>query len=133
VSSHVPFTAYQSEDNDSSTPRFPVPIILLHTLEKPFCENPHCECHQAKQLVQRLFDQATRGEITLTIVDISQVLQQCLTYGHELVRCTVPEAKVCAICSVMAYCPGCTPEKPAPAAIPLFCTNHARSTHYEYE
>lgn len=130
VSSHIQLTAYQHDDSDRQTPSFPVPIIFLHTLEKPFCDNPRCECRAFQTLVRQIFDQATRGEVTLTIVDLSKTLQQCELLGHALVTCTTANAKVCAVCSVMAYCPDCTPEKPSPSAIPLLCTNHARSRHY---
>jgi hypothetical protein len=127
VSSFIPLIAYANDDSDRQHPVAQVPIIFLHTVEKPFCDNPRCECRTFQPLVEQLFAQAAKGEQTLAIIDISQQLAQCELLGHELVTCTIANAKVCTICSVLAYCPDCTPEKPSPTVIPLHCTLHARS------
>lgn len=127
MSSFIPLIAHQQDDSDRQTPVAPVPIIFLHTLEKPFCDNPRCECRTFRPLVELLLEQAAKGEQALQIIDISQELAQCELLGHELVTCTIANAKVCTICSVLAYCPDCTPEKPSPTAIPLHCTDHTRS------
>jgi hypothetical protein len=54
---------------------------------------------------------------------ISLTPQDCLLYGHSFTPAGMSNEKVCSICRIHAYCPGCTPIAPQ-SALPFFCTNH---------
>ena len=58
-------TTLSSRDGDTATPRHIVPVYFVHTLEEPFCLNPHCECHQNQEQIARLLVALVRGEMTL--------------------------------------------------------------------
>ena len=48
----------------------------------------------------------------------------CEFYGHTWVYSGISGQKVCSICHIKGYCPGCTPTAPTEDSKPFFCTEH---------
>jgi hypothetical protein len=64
----LPLTEYPklgSLVTDTATPRKPVPIYFIHSLEQPFCQNPLCTCHRQQQEVKKLLGHIVEGTMTL--------------------------------------------------------------------
>jgi hypothetical protein len=59
----IPLTLRQ--ESDTLTPRSIVPIFLVHTVDKPFCINPYCECHQKQEQIAKLLEETSQGKLTL--------------------------------------------------------------------
>jgi len=49
----------------------------------------------------------------------------CQLLGHEWALTEHAEVKMCAVCDIRGYCPGCTPVAPQ-GAQPFCCTHHSR-------
>ena len=54
----------------------------------------------------------------------------CQCYGHSWAVGETPGIKVCQLCGMQGYCPGCT-VPPPPDAHPFLCTTHARLSQQE--
>lgn len=50
---------------DTSVPQAIVPILLIHSLKDPFCNNPHCICQAERVRKNALLLSITRGEVNL--------------------------------------------------------------------
>jgi len=50
---------------DTASPRLPVPIYFIHSLERPFCRDGRCKCHWQQQEVRRLLGSIVTGDMTL--------------------------------------------------------------------
>ena len=61
----------------------------------------------------------TKNTISLKATD-------CIMYGHSFIPAGMNGEKICTVCSVKGYCPGCTPIAPQ-SALPFFCTRHTES------
>ena len=48
----------------------------------------------------------------------------CNLQGHSWEYFGITGLKVCSVCTVKGYCPGCTPTAPVQDAQPFFCTKH---------
>jgi hypothetical protein len=59
----IPLTL--SFETDTSRPRSVVPIYFIHTLDHPFCANPHCECRQNQSQITLLLEAIRAGEMAL--------------------------------------------------------------------
>jgi hypothetical protein len=57
------------------------------------------------------------------LVDISLTAQDCFLFGHSWTPAGMAQEKVCTVCRMKGYCPGCTPIAPKQAQ-PFFCTRH---------
>lgn len=70
---HTPFHLMQLTEmprlmpqaTDTASPNIPVPIYFIHSLERPFCQNPRCRCHWQQQEVRRLLGSIVEGEMSL--------------------------------------------------------------------
>ena len=51
----------------------------------------------------------------------------CQLYGHSWEQSGTPDVKVCTLCGIRGYCPGCTPFAPQ-GAHPFSCTAHSRQS-----
>ncbi len=49
--------------------------------------------------------------------------QDCFLFGHSWTPAGMSQEKVCSVCGMIGYCPGCTPIAPKQAQ-PFFCTRH---------
>ena len=47
----------------------------------------------------------------------------CACYGHTWVYSQISGEKICSICNVKGYCPGCSTQTSKDAQ-PFFCTKH---------
>ncbi len=56
-------------------------------------------------------------------VAISLTSQDCFPFGHSWTPAGMSQEKVCSVCGMKGYCPGCTPIAPNQAQ-PFFCTRH---------
>ena len=52
-------------DTDTATPRAQVPVLYIHSQEKPFCRDFACECHLYQRHVASLLGAVYEGEMTL--------------------------------------------------------------------
>jgi hypothetical protein len=50
---------------DTQTPQTIVPILLIHSLKEPFCDNPHCVCQTERVRKNAVLLSITRGEAIL--------------------------------------------------------------------
>ena len=57
------------------------------------------------------------------LVDIPLTAQDCTIFGHSFTPLGMAQEKVCTVCGIRGYCPGCTPIAPNQAQ-PFFCTRH---------
>ena len=48
----------------------------------------------------------------------------CTMYGHSWEYFGITGLKVCCVCQVKGYCPGCTTHAPIKDAQPFYCTEH---------
>src|SRR5258708_1924038 len=53
------------QETDTATPRTPIPIYTIHTLEKAVCRNPLCICRRYEAAVRRLLGAIDEGMLTL--------------------------------------------------------------------
>ncbi len=53
---------YQS---DTAHPQDIVPIYFVHTMERPFCQEPSCWCHTAQASAAMLLEAVQRGVMVL--------------------------------------------------------------------
>jgi hypothetical protein len=67
-------------------------------------------------------DQPTRIVVHVDLDSNIPVI--CQLYGHSWQKTTQTGIKVCALCRLWGYCPGCTPIAP-PNAQPFYCSVHA--------
>ena len=57
------------------------------------------------------------------LADIPLTVQDCFIFGHSWTPAGMSQEKVCCVCGIKGYCPGCTPIAPKQAQ-PFFCTRH---------
>jgi len=57
------------------------------------------------------------------LVTIPLTAQDCLVFGHSWISSGMSQEKLCRVCGIRGYCPGCTPVAPNQAQ-PFFCTRH---------
>ncbi len=48
----------------------------------------------------------------------------CTMQGHSWEYFGITGLKVCSVCGIKGFCPGCTPQPPVKEAKPFFCTEH---------
>ena len=48
---------------DTQHPQPVIPVYHLHSLEKPFCSNLCCSCHQSQEQVTHLLQAIQQGEL----------------------------------------------------------------------
>jgi hypothetical protein len=61
---HLPLEEYPGvleQDTDTATPRTPIPIFYIHSLEHPFCGNPLCACGRTQKEAARLLGFINEG------------------------------------------------------------------------
>lgn len=129
------------QDTDTATPRRPIPIYFIHTLQVPFCRNARCACRTSIRSVTRLLKEVAEGIVVLDQVDtfleppqpvrkvdvevIDGLPLDCHLYGHSWEPGICPGEKICTLCGMHGYCPLCT-LLPLPHAQPFTCTRHAQ-------
>lgn len=59
------YPAFLAQDTDTAHPRTPIPILCLHSLSQPFCENAACACQRGKRDAARLLGAIAEGNLTL--------------------------------------------------------------------
>jgi hypothetical protein len=57
------------------------------------------------------------------LVDTPLTAQDCFLFGHSWTPAGMAQEKLCRVCGMKGYCPGCTPVAPEQAQ-PFFCTRH---------
>lgn len=129
------YPATLAQEMDTARPRTPLPIYYFHDGERPFCNSPHCFCQRGKRAGAELYHQLATGKLRLAQIqagtetvpiDIPRdTPEDCQLYGHSWQITEQPRVKVCSLCSIRGYCPGCTPVAP-PGAKPFLCTTHTR-------
>ena len=67
--------------------------------------------------------QQTKRQTPTRSTAISLTAQDCLLYGRSFTPAGMNGEKVCTVCSVKGYCPGCIPIVPSNAQ-PFYCTRH---------
>lgn len=143
------------QETDTAHPQPLIPIFYIHDFPAPFCANPLCFCQRSKREAAWLFGAIEKGtffllnaapllgerkeaggmsDTTITThptrteihVDLVQgIPPQCQLYGHTWQKTALHGVKVCALCRVWGYCPGCTPVALVSAQT-FTCTEHAR-------
>ena len=58
------------------------------------------------------------------LVVIPLTAQDCFLFGHSWTPAGMSQEKICSVCGIHGYCPGCTPIPPTADAKPFFCTKH---------
>jgi len=66
---------------------------------------------------------STKNTISLKATD-------CIMYGHSFTPTGMNGEKLCTVCSVKGYCPGCTPIAPQ-SALPFYCTRHTSESRVQ--
>ena len=115
-----PFTIQQ--ETDTTIPRQPVPIYLMHSGPVPFCATPSCFCQRGKHAGAMLYQAIAAGQLHVSQF-ISGIPADCFFYGHSWQETEHPDMKECTLCQVRGYCPLCSPVAPA-GAQPFACTFH---------
>ena len=67
-------------ETDTSAPCTTVPVFLIHSLENPFCANPHCVCQAERASKNALLFSIRRGE---AIVYASTHFQETAERGQR--------------------------------------------------
>jgi len=110
------------QESDTAHPQVPIPIYTFHSPTTPFCPHPLCACQRTKKDATKLFAFISEG-LYLLYLDGFAVL--CQTYGHSWQVTTNSKVKMCKLCRVRGYCPGCTSTTPQ-GAQPFSCTEHTQ-------
>jgi hypothetical protein len=59
------------------------------------------------------------------LVDVPLTIQDCLLFGHSWTPADMAQEKICRVCGIHGYCPGCTPLNHSPNSMPFLCTKHS--------
>lgn len=119
-------------ETDTATPRTPVPIYSIHNGDTPFCKTSTCFCQRGKRAAADLYHEIHNGRLQLAYVaEQTEFTLHFLTgepqdrhlHGHSWEQTQNPDVKVCTLCHLRGYCPGCSPFPP-PGAMPFHCTLH---------
>jgi len=58
-------TMPNKQNNNTAASQHIIPIYIVHTMEKPFCTNPLCACHQNQTQILLLLLALEQDEMTL--------------------------------------------------------------------
>lgn len=50
---------------DTAHPQQIIPIYVIHTLERPFCQFPDCQCHTNQEEIAKLLEFVNNGLMTI--------------------------------------------------------------------
>jgi hypothetical protein len=139
-----------AQESDTAHPHPHIPILYIHSLRHPFCQNPVCPCQRQRQEAARFIGLVAEGKflfadatlllderVTLSDttaprhtrihVDLVPGLpEECQLYGHSWELTEHPDVHECSVCHLRGYCPGCSPLAPA-GAQPFSCSSHAHA------
>jgi hypothetical protein len=137
------------QETNTASPRTPIPIYFIHSLDAPLCTNPYCQCQKGRLAVHGLYQGIAANDFLLTqlaateskeeavrnatgqpatvvtVPLIDGMAEECQLYGHSWEQGAFPGTKQCRLCGIEGYCPYCV-SMPPPGAQAFTCTRHAR-------